>query len=77
MVRASSLRHTILQGRFCSNIDFGMLCRFMLQLGFSVRIKGDHHIFFKDGIDEIINLQPRRGKTKPYQVQQVRKIMIR
>jgi len=32
-------------------------------LGFSERIKGDHHIFYKEGIEEIINLQPLRGSA--------------
>jgi len=30
----------------------------MVDLGFEERIKGDHHIFTKDGIAEIINIQP-------------------
>jgi predicted RNA binding protein YcfA (HicA-like mRNA interferase family) len=47
-------------------------------LGFSERIKGDHHIFYKDGIEEIINLQPLRdGKAKAYQVKQVRRIILK
>ncbi len=45
-------------------------------LGFNCRIKGSHHIFYKDGIDEIINLQPDGSKAKPYQVKQVRTIII-
>jgi predicted RNA binding protein YcfA (HicA-like mRNA interferase family) len=39
-----------------------------LKLGFELRIKGSHHIFTKEGIDEIINIQPKNGKAKPYQV---------
>jgi hypothetical protein len=47
-------------------------------LGFSVRIKGDHHIFYKEGIEEIINLQPlKNGKAKAYQVKQVRTIILK
>jgi len=41
------------------------------------RIKGDHHIFTKDGIEEIINLQPKGEKSKPYQVKQVRNIILK
>jgi hypothetical protein len=45
-------------------------------LGFSVRIKRDHHIYYREGIEEIINLQPLKdGKAKAYQVKQVR-VMI-
>ncbi len=46
-------------------------------MGFDERIRGDHHIFTKDGIEEILNLQPKRGKAKPYQVKQVRNIIFR
>ena len=45
---------------------------------FRERIKGDHYIFSKPGIPEILNLQPLRdGKAKPYQVKQVRGIILR
>jgi len=41
----------------------------LLDLGFETRIQGDHHILFRDGIPEIINLQPLSGNMcKPYQV---------
>jgi hypothetical protein len=49
-----------------------------LYLGFSERIKGSHHIFFKKNISEIINLQSlKSGKAKAYQVKQVRNIIIK
>jgi len=47
------------------------------QLGFQERIRGDHHIFTKDGVEEILNLQPRRAKAKPYQVKQVRSVIVK
>ncbi len=47
-------------------------------LGFSPKIKGSHHIFRKQGIPEILNLQPDSGrKAKRYQVKQVREILLR
>ena len=46
-------------------------------MGFQERIKGSHHIFFKDGIEEIFNIQPKRSKAKPYQVKQVRNIILK
>ena len=39
--------------------------------GFEERIKGDHHIFSKKGIVEIINIQPKKDKAKPYQVKEM------
>lgn len=44
---------------------------------FNERVKGDHHIFTRDGIAEIINLQPKGKNTKPYQVKQVRGILVK
>ena len=46
-------------------------------LGFDERIRGSHHIFTKEGVADILNLQPRRAKAKPYQVKQVRQIIVR
>ncbi len=47
------------------------------QLGFEERIRGSHHIFTKEGIEEIINLQPKRANAKSYQVKQVRNLILR
>lgn len=67
----------ILQGNADKNIDFVDLCRILEKLGFEVRIKGSHHIYTKEGIEEIINIQPTsESKAKPYQVKQVRELML-
>jgi predicted RNA binding protein YcfA (HicA-like mRNA interferase family) len=47
---------------------FADLTALLLRLGFVERIRGSHHIFWKDGAEEILNLQPKGGKAKPYQV---------
>jgi len=57
--------------------DFRDLVALLLRLGFRQRIRGDHHILWKDGLSEIINLQPRGSLAKPYQVRQVRSILAR
>ena len=59
------------------NVPFVGLCQLLTRLGFDERIKGDHHIFTMAGIDEIINLQPKGSKAKPYQVKQVRGLVLR
>ena len=46
-------------------------------LGFAEPIKGDHHIYSKTGVAEILNLQPRGSLAKPYQVKQVRTVVVR
>jgi len=49
-----------------------------LSLGFDERVKGDHHIFSKADITEIMNLQPLKGgKAKAYQIKQVRSIILK
>ncbi|MEA2237561.1 MAG: hypothetical protein QOC81_2285 [Thermoanaerobaculia bacterium] len=42
-----------------------------------MRIRGSHHIFSKEGLAEILNLQPRGANAKPYQVKQVRAILMK
>ena len=67
----------ILRGTSDANIFFEDLRRVLQGLGFSERIRGSHHIFSRDGVDEILNLQPRRSKPKPYQVKQPRHVMLK
>ena len=67
----------ILSGTSDANTSFQELRELLLSLGFDERIRGDHHVFTKNGVMEIINLQPRGAKAKPYQVKQVRNLMVR
>jgi len=66
----------ILSGFSDNNIDFQELLSLLVYLEFDLRIKGDHYIFTKENIIEIINIQPRGNKAKAYQVKQVRNILI-
>ncbi len=34
-------------------------------------------MFTKEGIEEILNLQPKQGKEKTYQVKQIRQIILK
>jgi hypothetical protein len=47
------------------------------RLGFDERIRGSHHIFTQKGVADILNLQPERAKAKPYQVKQVRNVILK
>lgn len=58
----------VLTGTSDANIEFVDLRALLHALDFSERIRGDHHIFWKQGVSEIINLQPKGAKAKPYQV---------
>ena len=66
----------ILRGASDANIPFAGLCELLRHLGFTERIRGSHHIFFKEGVEEILNLQPRDNRAKPYQVKQVRRVIL-
>lgn len=67
----------ILSGTQDASIQFADLQAVLDRLGFRLRIKGDHFIYTKDGVEEIINLQPKGSKAKPYQVKQVRQIILK
>ena len=76
MAKAKKLIRRILSGRADANISFSSLCGLLKQLGFAERIRGDHHIFTREGVDQILNLQPKGSLAKPYQVRQVREIIV-
>jgi predicted RNA binding protein YcfA (HicA-like mRNA interferase family) len=67
----------ILKGSSDANIPFAGVCDLLRHLGFQERRRGSHHIFFKDGVEEILNLQPKENKAKPYQVKQVRQVILK
>ncbi len=75
MSKYDKLLDQILRGTSDANIGFDELRGLLLWLGFEQRIRGSHHLFTKAGIAEKINLQRDDGKTKPYQVRQVRNII--
>ena len=66
----------MLRGTSDASIAFEELRQLMFTLGFDERIRGSHHIFTRDGIEEILNLQPKGSKAKPYQVKQVRRVIL-
>jgi predicted RNA binding protein YcfA (HicA-like mRNA interferase family) len=76
MARARRLLEQILRGDADANIPFSGMIRLLHKLGFKERVKASHHIFFRDGVEEILNLQPQGNKCKPYQVKQVRNVIL-
>jgi hypothetical protein len=67
----------VLRGASDSNVSFEELRSLLGHLGFAERIRGSHHIFTKEDVEEILNLQPIGSKAKAYQVKQVRSVIIR
>ena len=67
----------ILSGRQDASVHFSETISLLHALGFSLRVKGSHHIFYREGIEEIINIQPDGSKAKPYQVRQIRGLIAK
>ena len=77
MATIEKLMQSIMSGTQDRNIKFTDLQKILDVLGIQCRIKGDHFIYWKDGIEEIINIQPDGNKAKPYQVKQIRGIILK
>lgn len=77
MGKYAKLVELILLGRSDANIDFDDLRHLLLRMGFDERTRGSHHLFRKEGVAERLNLQRDGAKAKPYQVKQVRSLILR
>jgi predicted RNA binding protein YcfA (HicA-like mRNA interferase family) len=58
--------YNVRHGHGCG-IRFDELCHLLEGLGFEKRVRGSHHLFRKDGVDERVNLQRSGANAKPYQ----------
>lgn len=77
MSKLQKLLQKILLGNSDSNIGFSELRNLLVSIGFNERIKGSHHIFTRDTIREIINIQPNsENKAKAYHVRQIRELIL-
>ena len=76
MSKYGKLLARILRGTSDANIPFDELRGLLQEIGFDERIRGSHHIFTKEGVEEILNLQPKGANAKPYQVKQVRNVIL-
>jgi len=77
MSKYEKLLFKVLRGTSDANISFNDLCGLLKRFGFEERTRGSHHIFRKEGIEEKINLQKDNAKAKPYQVRQVRALILK
>ncbi len=77
MSQMDKLIYAVLCGKRDTSIKFADIRRLMSFLGFRERVRGDHFIYTKNGVDEILNLQPNGTDAKPYQVKQIRKIIVK
>jgi len=67
----------VLSGAADANIRFDDLISLLRSLGFEMRVRGSHHNFRKAGVEERMNLQREGSHAKPYQVRQVRSVILK
>ena len=64
----------IVQGK--KGIRFSDFMRLVEAFGFTLdRVSGSHHIFKREGIEEMVNIQEYKGEAKPYQIRQFLEII--
>lgn len=61
MIPYNKLLARVLRGTSDTNIPFAEMCQLLSKLGFEERTRGSHHIFTKDGVEEILNLQSKEA----------------
>jgi hypothetical protein len=65
------------QGAF-RNVAFGDMRDLVQGFGFTLRrVNGSHHIFGRQDIPELVNLQEVQGEAKPYQIRQFLRLVER
>jgi len=77
MGKKDKLLLSVMSGKRDKNILFTDLCKLLDIMEFDGRINGSHHIYYKENIIEILNLQPEGKLAKSYQVKQVRELIMR
>ena len=77
MSKYEKLLFKVLGGTSDANISFNDLRGLVKRFGFEERTRGSHNVFRKEGIVEKINLQRDDDKAKPYQVRQVRALILK
>jgi len=68
----------LLSGASDHNFSFDELRLILSDLGFKEKMgAGSHRIFYQENISEIVNIQPNGSKAKPYQIKQVRTLILK
>jgi predicted RNA binding protein YcfA (HicA-like mRNA interferase family) len=51
------------------NVPFQDFVDLVVGFGFrEIRVRGSHHAFGRHEVPQLVNLQPRLGEVKPYQI---------
>jgi hypothetical protein len=76
MGRQAKVLQQVLSRSSDHSIHFDELCSLLRRMGFLERIRGSHHVFFREDVTEQLNLQRLGSGAKGYQVRQVRKLLL-
>ena len=71
MGKHDKIMDKLLRGTSEANIAFEDIRGMLLYIGFDERIRGSHHVYRKQGIEEKINIQRSGNMAKPYQVKRM------
>jgi len=72
----SKVYNAVTSGQSDNNIRYADFQNLITDLGFVFeRQRGSHEVYYHDGIDEFMNIQPDGSKAKGYQVRQLRGII--
>ncbi|MCA1718866.1 MAG: type II toxin-antitoxin system HicA family toxin [Actinobacteria bacterium] len=74
MAKRDKTRAKVMSGKSDRNIRFADLRSMLKGFGFEERIVGSHHIFVREGIPELVDIQSEGSEAKDYQVKQVRNL---
>ena len=77
MGKLTKIFEHIMTRRSDAGVVFSDLRLLLLRIGFTERVRGDHHIYTMMGVEEIINVQPKGALAKAYQVKQVRELFLK
>ena len=66
----------IFGGTSDATILFDGRCHLRQRLGFAERLRGSHHLVTKEGLEDILNLQPQGRHAQPDQVKHVRRVIL-
>jgi len=68
---------SVKSGRSDNNIKYTDFQNLIIDLDFVFeRQRGSHAVYYHEGINEFVNIQPDGNKAKAYQVRQLRGIII-
>lgn len=71
MSKLQKLIEKILEGR---TVSYDEAEKLLIQLGFKIRTKGSHHVFFKDNYLKNVSIK-RRSQLLTYQIRELKEVL--